>query len=128
MTIRIRNTNALSLSATADWASLPTHVVLRVGGVGLDSVAIDWTNDPDPSSPPVNGQSIDFAARTLVFTLTNSNYNEAALLPILQAGNDEVAYTASLHSGDPGAGFNANEIAVATNRGYARYNVTCEIV
>ena len=128
MTIRIRNTNELTLAATADWASLPTHVVLRVGGVGIDSSEIVWTNNPAPTAAPANGQSVTLAVRALVFTLTNSSFNEAALLLILSAGLDEVVFTASLHNGAPGNAYNANEIAAAQNAGYARYAVTAEII
>ena len=128
MTIKIRNTNELTQTASADWATLPTHVVLRVGGLGIDSAAIVWTNTPDPTDAPVNGQKIAFAVNALVFTLTNTGFNEAALLLILKAGRGDVTFTLSLHTGAPGSGFNANEIPAAQNPGYVRYAVTTEII
>ena len=126
MTISISNTAVALVTPSSDWSSTPTHCVLWVGATALDQAALAWTGGV-PGAAPGNGQGITFAAGDLVFTLTNTDYNEAGLLAILQAGADEVVFTLSLHDGAPGANYSSNEIAAASNPGYARLDVTVAI-
>ena len=125
MTITIKNTAEARITPTATWTSTPTHCVLWVGAIALDQAALAWA--AAPGAPPNSGQAIVFAAAGLTFTLTSTDFNEAGLLAILQAGADEVVFKLSLHSGDPGNAYTANEIVVANNAGYARVALTCAI-
>ena len=127
MAIQIRASAAAMITASGNWADKPTYAVIRIGSSVLDSAQIS----PALASAPGNGDALRIINEGAPFNLTitgtaNNDTAEAALNAIISAGLDEISATVSLHDGAPGSAGTANEIAAATNPGYARIPLTLE--
>ena len=122
MTIRIRTSAAVTLTATGDWAATPTHAVLWIGATLLDSAEIN----PALAQAPADEDSLTIVDEGAPFDLVLTGASESALNAIISAGLDEIDATLSLHTGAPGADGDQNEVAVADNPGYERLELSLE--
>lgn len=124
MTIELRASQNVDIVASGDWSSRPTHVVLRIGAHILQQGPLGTALTADVE----NGDRVRILDERAKVSLNVVDVGEAALNAILSAGVDEVACTASLHDGSPGAQGTANELAAGTHPGYVRARIPLESV
>ncbi len=115
MALRIENDTIASVNASADWTVTPTYGVLWANGVPIDSntfeAAVERPEDGDAFQFPVGGMRFDNAITSM---------NEAGTKEIFDAAVEAgtINWRVSLHDGDPGADYTANEITAAEAPGY----------
>ena len=123
MAIELRASANVSVTASADWTSRPTHATVWIGTNRLDAATIS----PALTEDVENGDTVRILDEGAATTLTITGVGEAALNAILAAGTDEVTATVRLHSASPGTGGD-NELDSTDEPGYARLTISLESV
>ena len=122
MTIRLRASAVASLTATGDWADIPTHMSVWIDTDLLDTGALSQALGETPEDNEV----LRIPDEGIPLNITLTGAGEAALNRIVSAGLDEVTCKVGLHTGNPGSSGTANELTAARNPGYARITVPLE--
>ena len=119
MTIRVRNSAVVALTASGDWSTTPTHGVLWANGVAVDSGPLTQV-----IVRPRQNDAITFPVGSMVFNNTIEDMNEAGVKEVFDAAvaAGSITWKVSLHNGDPGANYTANELTAVEAPGYTPGN------